>query len=788
MQAWHVTNVFHHRALMIFHQRTGRIAALVAATLTVASLVLVLVLPSDTLLSSSSIDNDMVSQFVSSRAYLADSLRHGHFPLWNPFTYGGQPFLGGFESAVFYPPNLLFLCLPLARALNFSILLHLVILGWGTERWATGRGLNPWAASLAGFLVMPFTGAVFPHIYAGHLSNLCTMAWAPWVFLGLETWIWRGNRRGLFLASAAICLQILAGHVQYLFYTAVAVGIQSLVLTALEPAARRRAIPAVAGCYLTAIALGAAQLLPGLAATSEGIRQQKLDYNFAAAFGFPPENFLTLIAPGFFGNLGTPLYWGRWHLWEMSLFIGAVGPLIIVIALCDTGPKRRAVILDLLIAGLLLLLALGVGTPVFDPLYRFVPGFDRFRGWSKFIFPATLFLVLGIATGVDVLLREKIPRTIAWVGLLAGLISGGLGLVLLFNPSGIIGFFNFVQMSGESFLLIQTDSIQPDFIYQAGVHAGLSLGLAGLILIAAGMILIFLGKHPLLRWAVPGLLVAEMIGFAARQVTVSHLSDAMPDGLRQFVRSHPGDYRVLDFARPNNGFLLGAGDLGGNNPSLLRRYGEFINFTQGADPDHATQDLTFKSFVPLFAMLRFRYAFIPTYPNLWDLRIVESRVPPLPRLLLISDEKVLTGRNALFSAMSDPSFNPSKAVLLESEPEPHPESGATGAAKLISDLPDELIVEADTGKPTLLLITDLYDHNWHVKAFPDSAQQSYHLMPADYILRAVPLAAGHHHLKIVYAPAALPIGIGISAVAWALWISLRAWDWRRENQHLFHCK
>jgi hypothetical protein len=760
---------------------TSRIAALVAATLTLASLVLVLILPSDTLLCAGS--TDMVSQFVASRAYLAESLRHGHFPLWNPFTYAGQPFLGGFESAVLYPPSLLFLCLPLDRALNFSILLHLVILGWGTERWASLRGLNPWAAGLAGFFVMPFTGAVYPHIYAGHLSNICTMAWAPWIFLGLEMWIWKKNRQGLFLASAAICLQILAGHVQYLFYTAVAAGIQSLVLSAAEPSARRRAIPAVAGCYLAAIALGAAQLLPGLAASGECVRQRKLDYGFAAMFGFPPENFLTIIAPGFFGNLGTPTYWGRCFLWEMSLFIGAVGPLFILIALCGIGRIRRGVILDLLIAGSLLLLALGVHTPVFDLLYRFAPGFDRFRGWSKFVFPATLFLVLVVARGIDVLLRERIPRIIGWVGLTVGFITGGAGVILLFNPNGLVGLLNFVSMSGESYLLPPTGYIKPDLVDEIGVHAGLSLGLAGLILIAAGVILIYLEKQPFLRWVLPGLLVAEMIGFAAGQVTVSHFSDAMSDGLRQFVAAHPGDYRVLDFVHPNNGFLLGAGELGGNNPSVLRRYAEFINFTQGANPDHANQELTFKSMVPLFAMLRFRYAIIPIFPNVADLRIVESSIPPLPRLLLISDEKVMAGRDALFSAMNDPSFNPSRIVLLESEPEPHPESGGTGAAKLISDLPDELIVEADISKPTLLLITDLYDHDWRIKAFPDSAQQSYHLMPANYILRAVPLAAGHHHLQIVYAPPTLAIGIGISAAAWALWMSLLVWDWRRELRH-----
>jgi len=209
----------------------------------------------------------------------------------------------------------------------------------------------------------------------------------------------------------------------------------------------------------------------------------------------------------------------------------------------------------------------------------------------------------------------------------------------------------------------------------------------------------------------------------------------------------------------------------------LRRYAEFINFTQGGDPDRVTQYLPFKSIVRLYAMLRLRYVFALTSEGI---RVVESPIPPLPRLLLVSDGKVLAGRNALFSAMRDPSFNPSKTVLLESEPEPHPESGATGAAKLISDLPGQLIIEADTNRPTLLLITDLYDHNWHIEALPDSSQQSYHLMPADYILRAVPLRAGHHHLQIVYAPTAFSVGIGISVVAWTLWISLLVRDCRRD--------
>lgn len=730
-----------------------------------ACLVLVLFLPSDSLLAAN--HTDMVHQWVASRAFLVDSLRHGHLPLWNPFTYAGQPFLGDFEEGVLYPLNLFFLVLPLAAALNFFMLIHLVILGWGMERWATHRGLSPWAAGLAGF-VMPLSGAVFPHVYAGHLPSLATMAWAPWIFLGFEMWTGSGDRRGLFLASAAICLQLLAGHVQYFFYTAVAVGIQALVLSVAEPAARRRAIPAAVGCYLAASVLGAPQLLTGLSALSEGIRQQKLDYDLAAMFGFPQENFLTAIAPGFFGNLsGAPDYWGRSYLWEMSLFIGAVGPLLIAIALGDAGRRRRVALLDLIVAGVLLVLALGVHTPVFDLLYRFVPGFGQFRSWSKFIFPATLFFVLVMASGADVLLRGKsVSRAIAWGGLLAGSIAAGASLVLFFSPQAITGFLNFILTSQESYLPAATFA-DPDFVHEAGIHAGLSLGLAGVILIAAGASLLLSHKQPLLRWALPALLMAEMIGFAASQIAVSNISDAMPDSLRQFVANHPGDYRVLDLAYPDNGFLLGAGDLGGVNPAPLRRYAEFITFTQGADPDHPTQNLPFKSSPRIYAMLRLRYAFVRDSRGI---RLVKRATPPLPRVLLVHGERVLSGRDAIFSAMHDRRFDPSKTVLLEEQPEPHPESDAQGTVKLDSVLPGELVVEAETSKPALLLITDLYDRNWRAEALPDSSQRSYHVMPADYVLRAVPLAAGRHHLRIVYAPPAFPIGVGISAVGWILWI------------------
>jgi hypothetical protein len=239
----------------------------------------------------------------------------------------------------------------------------------------------------------------------------------------------------------------------------------------------------------------------------------------------------------------------------------------------------------------------------------------------------------------------------------------------------------------------------------------------------------------------------------------------MPTPLQQFVAAHPGDYRVVDFAHPNNGFLLGAGDLSGDNPSGLRRYAEFVNFIEGDNPDRATQYLPFHSASPLFALVRLRYVFVPLTEGA---RVVESATPPLPRLLLVSDAKVLANRTALFSALKDPAFHPDQTALLESEPDPRPVAGAVGTVRLLSDRSDEMTIEAQTDQPALLLVTDLYDHKWRAEAFPDSVQKEYHVLPADYILRGIPLAAGHHHLRLVYAPASWPLGLAISLAAWML--------------------
>src|SRR5437016_11341690 len=107
---------------------------------------------------------DMYLQFLPWRDFGFRELATGNLALWNPYIFGGAPYFGAMQAALLYPPNWLFLILPLAPAVNWSIALHVFATGAFTFCWMRVRGLHVAASFLASVLIM-FGGAHFMHIF-----------------------------------------------------------------------------------------------------------------------------------------------------------------------------------------------------------------------------------------------------------------------------------------------------------------------------------------------------------------------------------------------------------------------------------------------------------------------------------------------------------------------------------------------------------------------------------------------------------------------------------------------
>ena len=719
---------------------------------------------------------DLRRQFAYWRDFGFSQLAQGNMALWNPHVFCGAPFLAGFQSALLYPPNWMFMVLPLAAAINVSVALHVYLLGLFMYLWTHCRGLHPVACFFAAAVAM-LGDSYMMHVFSGHLPHLCAMTWAPLLLLAIDGMIDRPSLRWGLVGALALAMMILAGHPQYLFFGLVAALVYGLLQLV---RARRRGwiVLSFGAMSLVGLALAAAQLLPSFRAVGETIRSGAMPFDFVANTSLPYANLLTAVAPGVFGNDEQLPYWGAWYYWEVSIYVGVAAGVLAAAGACygHKRTRRFSVVMTLV----LLVLALGSNTPLLKVLYTFVPGFDKFRCPARFGFFMVLFVGMLAAIGLDVLIRRPPAGKRLAVGVLlaAAALAAGAGWAYWSSLRGGSSWASTVAALGAQNNSAQIRQLvrQEDFPGQAGSFAaGRGLIAAGLCAGVGGMI--FLRRYGrAFAWLIAVVGLAELFVVGHSHRGSFDLATIFPDVFRQFYRQQSGDYRVLNVpVLSDSGMSLGADDIWGYDSFLLRRTTELMASGQGIDPNGVDYfDVNpFKQ--RLFPMVRCKYVFAQTRGGV---QLMPPLGDPLPRVLVLSDYRVLSQRDEVLAAVNDPLFDPRKTVILEAEPNirPAPAQGQAGTAKVIASTTDSLTIEADVKQAAILLITDAYSAGWHVRPLEGPPAQEYQLLPADWALRAVPLAAGRHHFRLEYVPAGWTAGKWISIVAVVVFGGLAGWQ------------
>ncbi len=739
--------------------------------LTLAMFAGALFAPGDRALSAP--DTDLSNFFVYARQFGFGEMRSGHLALWNPHVFSGAPFAGDLQAALFYPLNLIYLVLPLGKAIDCEVGLHVFLIGLFMALWVGRYQLHPLAVLFASSIVM-FGGAFFYHVYAGHLAPLDAMVWTPLILLTLDCLLDEPSFKWVLVGICAFAMQFLGGHPQVLFNT--------VVTSILYGAARLIRAPHPLKTVFALVLVGAGatlittvQLWTWLEAANEGTRHGGLAFSLAAIFSFPPENFLTLVVPGVFGNISSFPYWGRCYLWEMCPFFGLTGLTMALIGLTVKFPHKR---IWAAMALVLLSLALGKHTPLFTMLYRYVPGFNLFRSHSKFIFHAGLFAAMLSAFGMDSVLRSARGARVAALALLIGALTlGGLGTSLRFGASPDLGGGAWGELVGaigatnESYLPPSYFS-DPGAIAATRRFAGFqSLMAAATLLVLAGLFFLRVSR-PKAAFALAFLGVAEVFAFAHSTLATFPLAATVPSEIERFVKAHPGDYRILNLDNShssNSAIAIGARDIWGYDPMVLLRYAQFITYSQGGNPQAATMEVYFQTVSPLFRLLRLRFIFVPQGEGQFQ---VAEPGGALPHLLLINGWRQMHDLTQILNTLSDHSFDPEKTVILETQPDPAPAPGAAlGTVNLLNDDGDSLTIAAEVPDATLLLITDTYSHSWKAVSLPGSVQSRYQVLPADYTLMSVPLTAGRHLFRLEYAPSGYVIGRWISLASLVIYLT-----------------
>ena len=731
------------------------------AALTLAVFSEVLLVRPDEVLSDGQMDLGYF--FVHWRYFGFHELQMGNLALWNPHCLGGTPFFGNFQSALLYPLNFLYLLLPLEAAINWTIALHVFLAGVFTFYWMRHRGLHSLACLLSAVMFM-FCGPHFLQIHAGHLPNLCTLIWAPLLFLAMDRMVDRPALAPCLLGMFAVAMSVLAGHPQFVFYMSVAAGIYA-VLNLLRARERGKAVAGLAAMAAGGMALSAVQLLTGLQEGGETMRSAGMSYEFASSYSFPPENFLTLLAPWFFGDMKSGPYWGRWILTEVSLFVSVTGLVLAVYGMARGRPAARRFSITLLVMALVL--ALGRYTPVFHLLFNYAPGFNNFRGMDKFLWLAALFLAALAGLGLDQLLRQQaVPR---W--LIAGTAGAGLALCLLaFLPAHAAWWGRMLQGMNPEGTVNLPDGYYKDplFILYSKSQASWSLVRGAIsLLVAAALLALVKPRRRLACVAMLLLAVMELADFAGTSLVTFRISAPYSPAVADFLAQHPGDYRIRHY-NPNSAMTTGALDISGDDPAGLTRYMRFLYFSAGIDFDTAQLgNVAQEANTNVLRLARLRYLFSD------DERTWTELAGGLPHLLLADRFRVMTNYHEIFSTLTNASFKMEEEVILESQPSPLPlPAREKGTVRLLASSTDYLKIEAEVAAPALLLITDSYSRGWRALALPGSAQARYEVMPADYCMRAIPLAAGRHWLRVEYSPPGFRVGKVVSIAALAFFFVL----------------
>ena len=373
----------------------------------------------------------------SFRLYGAEMFRQtGSIPQWNPYLFGGMPFVAAMHGDIFYPTAWLRWFLPIDTAMNLGFAIHLVLAGFTMYLLLRALGTG-WAAGLVGGLAYEMSGIVASLVNPGHDGKLFVSALAPLAFLALLRAVRDRNPAGYALLALVVGLGLLSPHYQMTYYLLVAAGIWTLYLAFFAPdRSEQLRWPVVLGLALAAVAVGVAlsavQALPFLSYIPFSPRGEgggSGGWEYAVSYSMPPEELFSTVLPQFNGMLES--YWGRNFFKLHTEYLGAAVVVLAALGLRDRS--RTRLVRALGVIGLLfLLVALGGHTPFYGLWYEVMPMMKKVRAPGMAFFLVALPVAIYAGFGIDRLLRGEVSlRSLATpLAVLAGLgLLGALGVL-----------------------------------------------------------------------------------------------------------------------------------------------------------------------------------------------------------------------------------------------------------------------------------------------------------------------------------------------------------------------
>ena len=730
------------------------------------------------------------------------SQQTGNYSWWTGSMFSGMPNyqIGGgrYMANVYLRPLLKTLqwghTNVLAIVLIYCLCFFALVRSMKVDKWL----------SIVGALAITFSSYFFIIIAANHHGKTSTLALMSLALAGFYL-IFNGHRK------TGICLSMIgtmAGfypHPQmayYLCFIFAAFGAAELLKAWKNKAWKSFAI----NCLLALAALGigvgtgtsatfanleyAEETMRGghsdLVKSSDADNKTKgLDLDYATAWSYGIDECWTFLVPDYMGgssnyNVGSdselckdmikqgvpkksaeqfcknvPTYWGDQPFTAGPVYMGAIVCMLFLLGLFVVkGPYKWALLVVTLLS---VMLSWGYH---FMGLTRFffdnVPMYNKFRAVSSILVIAEITMpLLGFLALQSLVEAKKVGEDLSKKVLTAGGIVVALALVCLMFTSGFEG---------------RSDAQMPEWLTPMLVDARRAMLSAdcwrSIIFVALGTAVVwFYTKSqkfttPLLAIVLGVLVLADMWPVAKRFMNDSHFSQG--NAYEKEFKMQPWEKQILDSDKDPNFrvFNLTASpfndartsyylkSIGGYSAAKLRRYQDLID-----------QHLS-KMHMPVINMLNTKYFIVPDQDtgapvvqlnpdamgNAWFVeKIVEAKTPneECDMLMTLDLHREAVVGSDYINNVSD--LNPGADSLAH--------------ISLAKYTPEYIEYDAECSKPGTVIFSEIfYPHGW--KAIVDGKPAD--LYRANYMLRAMNLEPGKHHIRLEFRPESVAKGNTIS--------------------------
>ncbi len=709
------------------------------------------------------------------RSFFAEELRAGRFSRWCPWLYCGMPLYSESQAGYLHPLKyLLYPWMETWKAFNFDTVLSIWLTGLGTHGWLR-RHVRP-AAALTGASLFGLGGFTWAHLV--HTSMINALASVPFVIWGLE-WSWeRGRWRGVVPAALALACEVFAGHLQDVLLTSGIVALYGLYRFATEPVGQGRWRDlGMAGVLLClGVLLSAVQWIPSKELLDRSPRAGGLSYEDLTFASWSPELLPTMVVREAYGTRARDTDWmdGFYPYHEMDTYLGVMGLALAVVGAGGPGLRDRWAGFWVLPAAIGGVLMLGKYTCLFD-LANKIPVVGSSREPVRFHLWVSLAVAALAAVGVERLARpDFVPLRSASI-LVAALIAASIPVLLyIYAP-------------------VWTEPGRWTTPYHMARYRWLGQELRS----AAGRsaILILLGSaaawrasrtsHPLRRggiaWVFPLLVLVDLMSAHAQDVpTVKPAYWTSPPETVRRLKADPGFIRVFGDGDKHSGepgyafepidlsvrdaidwslpAAWGLSSSKGETPMIARRLLDYFDHVK-----IGTGRLDIESVSHVVTGRLQRNAFLPNDPA--GAAFVHRNLKVLPRARLVGGPVYVEDAAEGVKALERLGAENRTRLIVEDPTRPLAASAkVSGTARIVTDLPERVVVETGSSAPAYLVLADTFDPGWSATVDGSPAP----IRPAYVAFRAIALTPGAHIVAFTYRPAGFTLGLAISIMGIAL--------------------